>query len=138
MVNELLTGGDLRYYLSKDRLTFNEKQAQFIMACVILAVDFLHSNGIIHRDIRPENVIMDSSGYCKLVDFGQARLWRELNASDTSGAAGYMAPEIVLREKQTTSVDYFSIGILAHELMLKRRPWPGEDRATYMQKLKES
>ena len=75
MVSEYLKGGDLRFHLNKDRFNFSEKQAQFIIACVIAAVEFCHNNGVLHRDIRPENIIFDEAGYCKLADFGIARMW---------------------------------------------------------------
>ena len=98
---------------------------------MILAVEFIHNNGILHRDIRPENIFLDEFGYCKLGDFGLSRMWQARNSSDTSGHPGYIAPETLLRENYGTGVDYFAIGIVAHELMLKRRPWPGDDRETY-------
>ena len=59
MVSEYLKGGDLRHHLEKERLSFTEKQCQFIIACLVLALEFLHNNGVLHRDIRPENIIMD-------------------------------------------------------------------------------
>lgn len=99
MVMEYLKGGDLRYFLNKERQQFTEKQAQFIIACLVLALEFLHQNGVIFRDLRPENVLFDEEGYCRLVDFGLAREWRKDNYSDTSGFPGYIAPEIILREE---------------------------------------
>ena len=89
----------------------------------MLAIEFLHSNGVVFRDLRPENVVFDEEGYCRLVDFGLARTWREKNTSDTSGQPGYLAPEVLMREDQGTGVDYFAIGVIAHELMLRKRPW---------------
>jgi len=131
MVTEYLKGGDLRYHLNKPRLQFTEKQAQFIAACLVLSLEFLHNNSIIHRDIRPENILFDADGYCKLSDFGIARIWREQNAPDTSGTPGYIAPEVLMRENQGTAVDYFAVGVVVHEMMKKARPWPGDDRETY-------
>lgn len=110
---------------------FSDAQSRFIIACLILSIEFLHNNGILHRDIRPENIIFDEYGFCKLADFGLARVWQEQNSSDTSGHPGYIAPEILLRENYGTEVDYFAIGVVAHELMLGKRPWPGDDRETY-------
>ena len=135
MVTEYLKGGDLRYYLDNPNHVFEEKQAQFIIACVILAVEFLHNNGIVHRDIRPENIIFDKDGYCKLADFCLARIWSKNNANDTSGHAGYLAPEVMLRENHSTAVDYFQIGIVAHELMLRTKPWPDDNREVYRENL---
>jgi len=96
MVMENLKGGSLRYHLNKPRLNFTENQCRFIIGCLILSLEFLHNNGILHRDIRPENIMFDETGYCKLTDFGQARLWQEQNSSDTSGTPGYIAPEILM------------------------------------------
>ena len=59
MVSEYLKGGSLRYYLNKDNLLLNEKQCQFIIGCLILALEFLHNNGVLHRDVRPENMVFD-------------------------------------------------------------------------------
>lgn len=77
--------------------------------------------------------MFDEEGYCRIIDFGLARTWIRENYSDTSGMPGYIAPEVLMREEQGTGVDYFAIGIIAHELMLKKRPWPdgGGDRNIY-------
>ena len=56
---------------------------------MILAVEFLHVNGVIHRDLRPENFVFEANGYLKLVDLGLARIWQPQNSSDTSGTPGY-------------------------------------------------
>ena len=74
LVETYYRGGSLRYWLDSGK-KFSMKQGLFIIACLILNIEFLHQNGIIHRDIRPENVIFDEKGYCKLVDFGLARIW---------------------------------------------------------------
>lgn len=131
MVSEYLKGGSLRYFMNKDNIVFTEKQTQFIIACLILALEFLHNNGVLHRDIRPENMVFDEQGFCKLCDFGGAREWKEYNMSDTSGHPGYIAPEVLNREKHGTAADYFAVGVVAHELMRAKRPWDGETRDAY-------
>ncbi len=60
-------------------------------------MEYLHENNVIHRDVKPENLVLDIDGYIKLTDLGVARIWREDNASDTSGTPGYMAPEVMCR-----------------------------------------
>jgi serum/glucocorticoid-regulated kinase 2 len=78
-------------------MEISQDEARYILACIILGLEYLHNNGIIHRDVRPENVIMSSLGLCKLTDFQLSRIWREENASDVSGSPGYCAPEVLMR-----------------------------------------
>lgn len=63
----------------------------------MMALEFMHSNGIIHRDVKPENLVFDNEGYLHLTDMGIARIWKPDNYQDTSGTPGYMAPEIMTR-----------------------------------------
>lgn len=72
--------------------------------------------------------MLDSRGYARITDLGVARPWRANNSSDTSGTPGYMAPEVLSRQDHSYSVDYFALGIMAHELMLRRRPLRGRSR----------
>ena len=100
------------------------------MACVITALEYIHSNGIIHRDIKPENLVFDSRGYLRTTDFGIARVWRPDNAVDTSGTPGYMgkihrekkiipiAPEVMCRQNHGVAVDYYALGVIAYECMI--------------------
>ena len=138
LVSEYLSGGNLRFHLNNPRNVFTERQAQFIVACLILGVEFLHNNGVIHRDIRPENIIFDAEGYCKLSDFCMARVWQKENACDTSGHAGYIAPEVLLREPHSLQSDYFAIGIVAHELMKGHKPWDAPNREVYRENVLKS
>eukprot|EP00347_Sterkiella_histriomuscorum_P007044 403350463 len=131
LVTDFMVGGDLKYHLKRRRRKFTERQSQFIIACIVLGLEYLHVNGVLHRDIRPENILIDGKGYCKLADFGLARIWQPLNSSDTSGAPGYVAPEVLNRQNHGTGVDYFAVGIIAHELMLGKKPWQGKDRQSY-------
>jgi len=61
LIMDLLTGGDLRLHISRRKM-FNEEETQFTTACIILALEYLHTNNIIHRDIKPENLVVDSNG----------------------------------------------------------------------------
>jgi serine/threonine protein kinase len=91
----------LRYHMNlrmRQKRVFSELEARYIIACLIMALEYLHSNGVIHRDVRPENIVLNSRGLCKLCDFQLARVWREENSSDTSGSVGYCAPEVLSRQ----------------------------------------
>lgn len=61
-----------------------------MIACVISALENIHNIGIIHRDVKPENLVFDEKGYLHLTDFGIARIWNPNNSQDTSGTPGYM------------------------------------------------
>lgn len=67
------------------------------MCCMILGLEYMHSENVIHRDIKPENIVMENNGYVRITDMGIAKIWRPDNANDTSGTPGYMAPEVMCR-----------------------------------------
>ena len=127
LVMDLMPGGDLRYHLGKQR-RFSEDQARFFVACLFCALEYLHVNSIIHRDSKPENLVMDEKGYVRLTDFGIARIWQQENGHETSGTPGYMAPEVICRQNHTTAADYFALGVIVYEFMLGRRPYVGKTR----------
>ena len=96
LVMDLLLGGDLRYHIARRR-KFNMEVTRFFIACLVHALDAVHTQLIIHRDIKPENLVFDNEGYLRLTDFGVARILSPDNASETSGTPGYMAPEVMCR-----------------------------------------
>ena len=72
-VIDFLNGGELFFHLRKE-IRFNEPRSQFYAAEILIALECLHSNGIIYRDLKPENVILDAEGHLKLTDFGLSKL----------------------------------------------------------------
>ena len=136
LVMDYLTGGDFRYHLCLHG-TFNEEQSKFICACIILALEYIHSNNIIHRDLKPENLVLNSNGYAKLTDFGIAKVYHKGidNSQDTSGTPGYMSPEVLCCSSHTFSVDYYALGIIAFEIMLRTRPYLGKSRREIKEKV---
>ena len=127
LVMDLLTGGDLRYHICKLR-RFSENKTKFFIACLLLGLEYIHSNNIIHRDIKPENLVFDDRGYLRITDFGVAKIRKEDNSSETSGTPGYMAPEVLLAQNHSFPVDFFAIGVMSYEFMLGQRPYLGKNR----------
>lgn len=88
----------------------------------------MHSNGVIHRDIKPENLLIDETGYLRITDMGISRMWNPENSHETSGTPEYMAPEVITKNNHGYSVDYYALGVILYEMMLKRRPYTGKNR----------
>jgi|TARA_B110000285_G_C15014299_1_gene558151 serum/glucocorticoid-regulated kinase 2 len=68
-----------------------------MIACLTIALEYIHQNCIIHRDIKPENLVFDKNGYMKVTDFGIAKHYERENSSETSGTPSYMAPEVIFK-----------------------------------------
>ena len=127
LVMDLLSGGDLRYHHCRCR-RFSEDQTKFFLACIILALEYLHSHKVIHRDLKPENLVCDDRGYIRLTDFGVAKKYHKDNGDETSGTPGYMAPEVLCAQNHSYPVDYFALGVIGYEFMLGYRPYLGKNR----------
>ena len=124
---DLMKGGDLRYHINQHE-RFTEYQTKFFVACIVSGLEYLHVNSIIHRDIKPENLVLDVKGYIRITDFGIARILSVDNSKDTSGTPGYMAPEVLNRQRHSIGVDYFALGVILYEFMTGRRPYVGRNR----------
>ena len=127
LIMDLLLGGDLRYHLNKSEL-FNENQLKFFLACTMLGLDYLHQNQIIHKDIKPENLVFDSKGYLHITDLGISKIYHEDNRKENSGTPGYMAPEVLFNKNHDYSVDYFALGVIGYEIIIRKRPYLGKDK----------
>jgi len=123
MLMEPCLGGELWTLLRRSK-RFPEDTARFYVACVILAFDYLHDRGIIYRDLKPENLLLDSSGYVKLTDFGFSR---KLNDGEQAwtfcGTPEYVAPEIITNKSHDFRADIWSLGILVYELLTGAPPF---------------
>ncbi|XP_062548694.1 cGMP-dependent protein kinase, isozyme 1 [Armigeres subalbatus] len=127
MLLEACLGGEV-WTILRDRLYFEDATAKFIVGCVLKAFEFLHARGIVYRDLKPENLLLDSKGYVKLVDFGFAKFIGYSSKTWTfCGTPEYVAPEIVLNKGHDRSVDYWALGVLIHELLTGIPPFAAAD-----------
>nr|XP_010333027.1 cGMP-dependent protein kinase 2 isoform X3 [Saimiri boliviensis boliviensis] len=128
MLLEACLGGEL-WSILRDRGSFDEPTSKFCVACVTEAFDYLHRLGIIYRDLKPENLILDAEGYLKLVDFGFAKKIGSGQKTWTfCGTPEYVAPEVILNKGHDFSVDFWSLGILVYELLTGNPPFSGVDQ----------
>ena len=148
LVMEYLPGGDLMNLLiEKDILT--EKEAKFYISELILAIESIHNLDCIHRDIKPDNILIDKNGHIKLSDFGLAKISDKLyekedekyknflknksNDKNTKmthnknfscvGTAYYVAPEVLKKSGYDKDIDWWSVGIILYEMLVGYAPF---------------
>ncbi|XP_026272945.1 cGMP-dependent protein kinase, isozyme 2 forms cD4/T1/T3A/T3B isoform X2 [Frankliniella occidentalis] len=127
MLMESCLGGEL-WTILRDKGHFDDSTTRFYTACVVEAFDYLHSRNIIYRDLKPENLLLDETGYVKLVDFGFAkRLQHGRKTWTFCGTPEYVAPEVILNRGHDISADYWSLGVLMFELLTGTPPFTGAD-----------
>ncbi|XP_044884468.1 serine/threonine-protein kinase 32A isoform X2 [Mauremys mutica] len=126
MVVDLLLGGDLRYHLQQN-VRFQEGTVKLFICELALALDYLQSRRIIHRDMKPDNILLDEHGHVHITDFNIATiLTKGMQVTTIAGTKPYMAPEMFNSTKPTGysfAVDWWSLGITAYELLRGRRPY---------------
>ncbi|XP_060061132.1 ribosomal protein S6 kinase alpha-2 isoform X2 [Erinaceus europaeus] len=133
LILDFLRGGDLFTRLSKE-VMFTEEDVKFYLAELALALDHLHTLGIIYRDLKPENILLDEEGHVKITDFGLSKeaIDRDKRAYSFCGTIEYMAPEVVNRRGHTHSADWWSFGVLMFEMLTGSLPFQGKDRKDTM------
>ncbi|KAK0416697.1 hypothetical protein QR680_012636 [Steinernema hermaphroditum] len=128
MLCDLLLGGDLRYHLNRQG-HFSEDRSKLYVCEMAHALSYLHSHRIIHRDVKPENILLDDHGHAHLTDLNLAtKLEPSSMATSASGTRPYMAPEILLTELgqapgYDNRVDWWSLGIVFYEMLQGRPPY---------------
>uniref|UniRef100_A0A670JZN2 non-specific serine/threonine protein kinase n=1 Tax=Podarcis muralis TaxID=64176 RepID=A0A670JZN2_PODMU len=129
LILDFLRGGDVFTRLSKE-VMFTEEDVKFYLAELALALDHLHSLGIVYRDLKPENILLDEAGHIKLTDFGLSKesVDQEKKAYSFCGTVEYMAPEVVNRRGHNQSADWWSFGVLMFEMLTGTLPFQGKDR----------
>ncbi|XP_055695043.1 ribosomal protein S6 kinase 2 beta isoform X1 [Lutzomyia longipalpis] len=135
LILDFLRGGDLFTRLSKE-VMFTEEDVKFYLAELALALNHLHSIGIIYRDLKPENILLDQDGHIALTDFGLSK--QPLDGSKTysfCGTVEYMAPEVVNRKGHHFAADWWSFGVLMYEMLTGNLPFHGATRQETMNQI---
>lgn len=127
LVMDYINGGELFFHLQREK-RFSEVRVRFYGAEIASALGFLHSQNIIYRDLKPENVLLDAEGHVALTDFGLCK-GGKLQASTFCGTAEYLAPEVLQQKPYDQMVDWWCLGAVMYELMLGLPPFYSKNRA---------
>jgi len=128
LVMELVPGESLSSILEREK-TLPEQQVISIIAQTALALDAAHREGLVHRDVKPGNLLISPDGQVKITDFGIARVANQVSLTQTGqvmGTVQYLAPEQATGKPASAAGDIYSLGIVAYEALAGRRPFKGE------------
>jgi serine/threonine-protein kinase len=130
LVMEYIQGDDLKHHLDKGTRYSLEQSLKMIRE-LLSALDYAHKQGIVHRDVKPANLLIESGGRVKLTDFGVARIQDSGEATRTQGSMvgtlKYMSPEQVQGQKIDARADLFSAGVVLYQLLTDTRPFDGDN-----------
>ena len=137
LILEYAQGGELFTHLATERM-FPEDTAAFYMAEMVLALEHLHHTvGVVYRDLKPENCLLDSEGHLLLTDFGLSKVSLDASSRCTSmlGTIEYMAPEVILGHAYGTAVDWWSFGALGYDLLTGSPPFQANNHSKMQEKI---
>jgi len=138
LVMEYCPGGDLGQQIRVKR-KLSEEEARLYICEIIVALEFLHKNGVIFRDLKPENIVLSEDGHINLTDFGLSKE----NVGDYTalqksfvGSIAYLAPEILKKQGHTRSLDWYLCGVLLYELIVGIPPYYHNNRNQLFENIK--
>ena len=123
------------------RKRFKEEIVVFYAAQIVAAVAFMHRNGVVHRDVTPENIVCGSDGFIRITDFSVAKRLEEESLYLTHSFCGlteYLSPEMIARVGHSFSVDWWSLGIIMYEMLFGVTPFFHKNQSTLLNKIKSS
>ena len=129
LILEYCPGGDLGKVLEQEK-RFDEARARIYLAEILLALEDLHKRDIIFRDLKPDNVVLDTHGHALLTDFGLSKegVLDNQAANSFCGSVAYLAPEMLKRSGHGKSVDWYLLGVLLYEMLVGMPPYFNRDR----------
>jgi len=136
-VMDFINGGELFFHLQKDR-RFPEERVRFYIAEIVLGLEYLHSNGVLYRDLKPENLLLTNEGHICMTDFGISKQGFKSDDDRTAtfcGTPEYLAPEILEGSRYGKGVDWWSLGTLMYEMLTGLPPFYAQDIQTMYNKI---
>ena len=129
LILDYCSNGDLSRHLIYEK-RFSEERAKFYICEILLALEDLHQRGIIFRDLKPDNVVLDNEGHAKLTDFGLSKegVYESDCAKSFCGSIAYLAPEMLKRSGHGKAVDWYLLGVLFYEMLVGIPPFFTDQR----------
>ena len=136
LILQYCPGGDLSEYLQIEK-RFNEYKSRIYVCEILLALEELHRNDIIYRDLKPDNIVLDSNGHALLTDFGLSKegVFDEKLTKSFCGSYAYLAPEMVKKVGHGKAVDWYLLGVLLYEMLVGIPPYYDNDRQVLFQNI---